>query len=952
MMRNIGFLSFLAIGLCVTAAPAGTTIYVDDDAPVAGDGLAWSTAYRFLQDALSDARNSVGVIDEIRVAAGTYLPDRSEAWPNGTGFRSYTFEVVSGTSIRGGYAGLLGANPDLRDLSANPTILSGDLAADDLPAASSSWSENSLHVLTVRQLMGRTELDGLVITAGYADGSGQQGDGAGMLNSESGDIVVMDSVFKSNRAMRNGGAVRNVANQASFIRCTFEGNSAASDGGAVFDDRSTGGYFGCVFASNSARNGGAVARRDRPTVLESCSFVSNTALEVGGAVFNDESGGTTFINCSFRENSSSGGGAIFNSAASFPTFLNSVFVGNVASISGGAICNFGNGAEPLFRNSILWDNTPDEVIDDFSAMTTIEVSVIQGGWSGAGSGISTDDPLFVDAASGDLRLAPDSPCINQGDNAFVVGIETDLGGGPRIIGGTVDLGAFEACTLNVQCDDGDAATSDSCVAGACVNEIPPSVCLGPSDCDDDGDPCTTATCIDGVCQIANNTDPCDDGNACTTSDTCSSGVCAGVAIDCDDNNSCTTDSCSSGACQNVPNTSTCDDGNACTANDICSAGSCTGTPLDCDDGIACTSDSCSQGLCVNDASTCECTTNPDCNDGSPCTFDMCNSGTCAHINVTGSCDDGDACTTNDTCSSGSCTGISLDCDDGVACTVDSCNFGVCVNDATACGCSASDCDDGIACTVDSCVGGTCRNDSTACDCAIDKDCFDANRCTVDLCGSDRMCYNETLAECCGNGICEKGEDSCNCSADCADSPSAICGNNVCEAGDGEDCVTCPDDCNGLQDGLIQNRFCCGGGGGYNAISCNDRRCYDRSVSCTDDSVSESCCGDGICDSYESGCFCPEDCGPPIPFETAGVTCKDGIDNDCDGLLDCDDPDCKKEPLCWTCDEDGICDPGENCRSCPSDCDGMARGRRLRRFCCGNGILEAGERDPAVCDGNP
>ena len=116
----------LILGGAVTAA-AGSVVHVDDDAPAAGDGSSWSDAYRFLQDALASAG---GAVTEIRVAQGTYVPDRSQASPGGTGDRAATFSMLSGVEILGGFAGLGSPDPDARDVAGFPTILRGDLNGD------------------------------------------------------------------------------------------------------------------------------------------------------------------------------------------------------------------------------------------------------------------------------------------------------------------------------------------------------------------------------------------------------------------------------------------------------------------------------------------------------------------------------------------------------------------------------------------------------------------------------------------------------------------------------------------------------------------------------------------------------------------------------------------------------------------------------------------------------
>lgn len=63
-----------------------------------------------------------------------------------------------------------------------------------------------------------------------------------------------------------------------------------------------------------------------------------------------------------------------------------------------------------------------------------------------------------------------------------------------------------------------------------------------------------------------------------------------------------------------------------------------------------------------------------------------------------------------------------------------------------------------------------------------------------------------------------------------------------------------------------------------------------------------------------------------------------MDNDCDTQVDCDDEaDCGGAIDCQPpCDFDSICEPalGEDCNSCPSDCNGQTSGKPANRFCCG------------------
>jgi len=206
---------------------------------------------------------------------------------------------------------------------------------------------------------------------------------------------------------------------------------------------------------------------------------------------------------------------------------------------------------------------------------------------------------------------------------------------------------------------------------------------------------------------------------------------------------------------------------------------------------------------------------------------------------------------------------------------------------------------------------------------------------------------------CTNGVCEVGEDCTSCAADCASGSygGAVCGNGVCEAGDGEDCVSCPDDCNGKQNGKPSGRFCCGDGDGVNPLSCSDPACGGAGA-CTDlpsqgatyccgDGICEgpedydSCavdncapppvCGDGLCNGDETQGSCSEDCGEPPVTE---LICDDGSDNDFDGQTDCADSDCTGDPACAvTCEPKGAaCTDGADC------CSGKCNGKPGRKTC--------------------
>ena len=127
-------------------------------------------------------------------------------------------------------------------------------------------------------------------------------------------------------------------------------------------------------------------------------------------------------------NVSYGGGAIDC------TLYNCTLSGNSAS-TGGGVYNC------TLYNCIVYYNTAVSGEPNYDPSSTLNYCCTTP-LPATGVGNIANDPLFVDSANGNLRLQSNSPCINGGNNAYVA-TTTDLDGRPRIVGGTVDIGAYE-----------------------------------------------------------------------------------------------------------------------------------------------------------------------------------------------------------------------------------------------------------------------------------------------------------------------------------------------------------------------------------------------------------------------------------------------------------------------------------------------------------------------------
>ena len=315
-----------------------------------------------------------------------------------------------------------------------------------------------------------------------------------------------------NTAVQLGGG----AYGSQLLDCDLEGNSAGIGGGA---GNCT--LTGCTLTGNEAETGGGGAFL---SYLLDCDLEGNTAYYGGGVC------GSYLLGCTLTGNAAEhGGGAYGGEVDNWPlecSLLGCTLAGNTAGGTGGGATGCNMGACVVTNNTawhgggawdcslqdslVAWNTAGDKgggavrshllncTVTRNSAINAggvagacqVENTIVHGNQAtsepeyeaGAGSvfmysfsasappGVENKggNPLFADAAGGDFRLQPGSPCRNTGNNALAAagyghvedfltdmkqvfgaravagyGAGRDLDGKPRVIGGTADMGAYE-----------------------------------------------------------------------------------------------------------------------------------------------------------------------------------------------------------------------------------------------------------------------------------------------------------------------------------------------------------------------------------------------------------------------------------------------------------------------------------------------------------------------------
>ena len=401
---------FVSLAHTISATPH----YVDvNSANPTPPFLGWSTAANNIQDAVDVALTG----DEVVVTNGVYANGGRVAGTNLLSNRVAVDKPLILRSVNGP------AFTTIRGYQV-PSTTNGDSAI------------RCVYLTNGASLFGFTLTNGATRSA-VANSSGDQRGGGVWCNSAS--AMVSNCVMTGNSAYDAGGGAAGggawtaggtlvncnlTANSATYAggvynsilsNCTLTGNSAKEDGGGAWASK----LNNCIMTGNSASYGGGAAIG----TLNNCVVSSNSASLQGGGLYYG-----TLDNCRLIGNSANQAGG-----ATLASLVNCTVVGNKA------VQYYGGVFSSYPTNCIIYYNTAkNDGTANFDAMSYYCCTLPMP----SGLGNITNATLFVDLAGGNLRLQSNSPCINAGNNRAVTN-STDLDGNSRIVGGTVDMGAYE-----------------------------------------------------------------------------------------------------------------------------------------------------------------------------------------------------------------------------------------------------------------------------------------------------------------------------------------------------------------------------------------------------------------------------------------------------------------------------------------------------------------------------
>jgi hypothetical protein len=291
----------------------------------------------------------------------------------------------------------------------------------------------------------------------------QNGQGGISINSASPTLI--NNVIKNNTAL-NGGGIGVVDGSPVIAGSLIGGNSAQFGGGVFISGESKAQIIHNTVSNNSSGWGGAFGLNGAGKVfIEDNQILGNDATLMGGGFWIVNEADEIIVQNLIANNWAPSGSQVYSvipqSSLGFRLINNTIVSATPGSIghptSDAAVIADGFNTNVLIVNNIIFAPldgaallcNPDyqygpPIVQNNDAFNTLGLSYGDScaGMDGTQGNIS-GNPEFVGLGKIPYELQPTSPAINAGTNSAPDLPKKDLAGHPRIVGGTIDIGAYE-----------------------------------------------------------------------------------------------------------------------------------------------------------------------------------------------------------------------------------------------------------------------------------------------------------------------------------------------------------------------------------------------------------------------------------------------------------------------------------------------------------------------------
>jgi len=237
----------------------------------------------------------------------------------------------------------------------------------------------------------------------------------------SGSSYVINCTVSNCSAASRGGGIYS-SSSSSISNCTVSNCSAKGPGGGIYSSPDSSNVSNCTVYNCSASEGGGIYASD----LINCTVSNCSAAFFGGGIYANSS---SVSNCTVSNCSATYGGGIY---AYFSSIHNCASSNNLSNgITGSGI-------------SISGASSANCISPDINLAYLHPTSFI---------GIATTEAQKQELLTADWHLKAGSPCINAGTT---IGLSQDFLNGkdldnhPRVLYGTIDIGAYEFMSPSVQ----------------------------------------------------------------------------------------------------------------------------------------------------------------------------------------------------------------------------------------------------------------------------------------------------------------------------------------------------------------------------------------------------------------------------------------------------------------------------------------------------------------------